>query len=180
MKKYITIAAVLTVVAVAFLFKDEKALANPVQVISNNNCRTAVATTTYTPMLITAFSNTKTLTCSAYNPDTAMYQGDLMKQAVLSIQMTASSSASTLGFTVQYSKDGIDWFNEDATLNNSSIVNVEHASTTITHRWTPGDTNTNRKAFVLSTPLPYVRVAFTGTTATSTMWAEITPIKELY
>ena len=82
------------------------------------------------------------------------------------IQYIASTSASILHWTYEFSNDGIDWFGEDAisiTRTDSTPANY-HSSTTINHIWNAGSSvsSTTRKMVTLpSIASTRARVTFT-------------------
>lgn len=83
----------------------------------------------------------------------------------LMVQFTASTSPAVLQWQYEFSNNQIDWYAEDAVLAGPTLGNqsLEHASTTVVHRWLPGSStaSTSRKIVTLpTTGSEYVRVTF--------------------
>lgn len=128
-------------------------------------------------------TDTATSTVTYMTPGTATttlsYSSDGVEKGALYVQFTASTSVATLAWTNQFSNNNIDWFEEDiygSTIGVSQVT-IEHASTTVTHRWTPGNTiaSTSRKTLIIpSTPSKYTRFNFSlpiGST-NGAIWAQ--------
>lgn len=98
-------------------------------------------TATTTATFMTPGTATSTLTMNTWNVD----------KADVWIHFIASSTASTLQWQYQYSNDNVTWYNEDYTIAPTTlgVATFEHASTTITHRWTPGTTATSTKVVTI-------------------------------
>lgn len=100
-------------------------------------------------------------------------------QVTLLVQHTASTSASILGIAVQYSQDGIDWFDNNLTPT-STIPTVQDITLAKTFSLSGNVTaSTTRKAITLGTPTRFIRAVFTSIVATSTVWAEFVPMREI-
>jgi hypothetical protein len=145
LKKYysgVGVAALAVIFLVSmFGFSVQKAKARPSQVDV-----TASATATTSPTYMTPGTATSTVVWDSREVDSN----------TVMIQFTASTSAARLDWYTQYSNNynpstgNGDWYNEDARL--SSISGIDHASTTVTHRWLPGSTtaSTSLKAVQVS------------------------------
>lgn len=135
----------------------------------------ALLVTLYQPSLAKAWASYFTVNKSATATSTVSYMtggtatttynlnGGLntlmadVDQSNVFIQFTASTSASTLQWQVQRSNDGIDWFDEDATVAITSASNVVvHASSSL-NSWTPSNTtaSTSRKVITISRVASY-------------------------
>jgi hypothetical protein len=95
----------------------------------------------------------------------------------LFIRRTASTTALVTSFVIQASNDNIDYY--DINLENSSnYTNIEHASTSVQNIWKSDSTNASTTSKVINIsnfPVAnYLRVVFSGTGATSTIYAEVT------
>lgn len=94
--------------------------------------------------------------------------------AVLLIQSTASNTASVLDATIYFSVDGVDWFAESPSIDNTNMF--AHASTTAPHRFT-GNTTASTTRFTLEiddVPTRYVKAVFSvpSGAASSSVWSE--------
>lgn len=117
--------------------------------------RYAAATTTVVRMTAGTATTTYQLGASA--------NGDV-DENFLFIQLKASTTATILNWYYQFSNDGVDWFNEDNTLESTGAAKINHASTTVTHVWTPGNTVSSTTRKVLKVPSIssiFKRVVFT-------------------
>ncbi len=116
---------------------------------------TTTASTTVSYMVQATNTATSTIIARTWNID----------KTDLWIQFTASTSAATLNWQYSFSNgvqcdtnpNGCDWFYEDIPsyiypTSLVSLVNIEHASTTITHRWNPGSTSASTTRKVLTLP----------------------------
>lgn len=166
-------------IAVLFLAGAYTATANPSQFIGD-----AYSSATTSPAYI-GVGNTAT-----HDFDTLVSGNTAaMDSAALLIQHTASSTLSVLDATVYYSEDGIDWFAESMALQNpgvfvgtTSTARVDHASTTVAHRFT-GNTIASTTRFTLdlgNVPTRYVRVVYSVPTgaASSSVWSKFIGKKE--
>lgn len=103
-------------------------------------------------------------------------------------QFTASSTASVLNTSVEYSQDGVDWYQDNYVASTTAAYSLQTANST---SWTfasstPGGgaavANSNRvgKLTRLYAPTRYVRVVYTlaASGTAGGVWGEILPIKE--
>jgi hypothetical protein len=117
----------------------------------------ATATTTVTYMT----PGTATTTYSFAAASDAAYSTSDIDASFLFLQLIASTSATELNWYYEYSNNNVDWFKDDTTL--SGIAYVDHASSTITHRWVNGNTVSSTTRKVLAIPdigSRYKRVVF--------------------
>jgi len=164
MKKYI----ILSTLVLTFVFAGV-ALAN--QSYFSAGTKSATATTSVNYM--TAGNATTTITYDTYNG------GNMQKTdgAVVLLQSVASTSASVQTIDVQYSMDGIDWFDwvdVGATTTPTRVLDNKLAYTL------NGNTtsSTTRRSLFLETPTRFVRVSIANTTGNGSIWGWILPWKE--
>ena len=161
-----------------FVLFNATARANPSYV--PQTAQTATATTSPTTMG-TGLATT-TLTYDSYT------QGSTNKSDVVTLfqQVTASTSAAIIDYTVEYSNDGIDYFGQDALPSSFAAGQATffHSTSTPTNRWQAGSTlaSTTRKATVYTLPTRFVRFTFTNPVGESSvnlqLWAQVVPTKE--
>lgn len=87
---------------------------------------------------------------------------------------TVSSTTPTgaLLWTVQYSYNAQDWYNEDTNSTSGSLVT--HQATT-THTWSPGQNGTTTKSvWMQNITAPFIRILYSST-ATTTIYGQIIP-----
>lgn len=146
------------------------ALANPSQ--PGVFVQTATATSSFAYLTLNA---TSTLTYDA-SASIAGGQSLLANRAAFLLQSTASSTASVLTVSFQYSRDGSDWYDDSANIaTTSAAVSVLPGRTYVVGA--VGTTRANR-IIMIDTPTRYVRAQIVSTTATSSIYAEIVPIRE--
>lgn len=135
--------------------------------VVNNGCS---ATGTTTPTFLTAAAATTTfaaLTANTANED-------------LNLMVVASSTSSVITWSVQYSYNGVDWYNEDLPATSGSVTT--HPALPITHTWTPGTTATTSRSMNLQThAAKYTRIGFQATGANASIYPQFilqnTPIQ---
>lgn len=133
--------------------------------------QTALATTS--PAFIGNGTGTSTLTFNAYfsgSPTAA-------RNAVLLTQFAASSTSAILTMSIQYSQNGIDWYDNDLGSGNGTST-VTDVSSAQTYKWTPVGTATSSKAIYIITPTQYVRVVYSLLGAAGAVWGQFVPEKE--
>src|SRR5215204_1234627 len=110
----------------------------------------------------------------------------------LLVQLTASSSATVLNASVEYSQDGIDWYrnfvvdpNQTGTstapifsVGNPYSFRWQFASSTVGGGAVASTSNKSTAALLIPTPFRYTRVVFSLTGAAGAVWAQLVPIKE--
>lgn len=177
MKKIIAfIGAVLVTLGLASV-----AHANPSYFVPT--VQSAPATTTVNYMT----SGTATTTLPVYDSfnSGSTYKTDF---AVLLEQFIGSSTSSVLNTNIEYSQDGVDWY-QDGIIQNATTtqpVNIT-AANYYTFAWTgkqagglAGSNATSTRAIMIPTPLRFTRVVLSmpvGSAAGAT-WAQIVPIKQ--
>lgn len=101
-------------------------------------------------------------------------------------QFNASSTASILGITAEYSQDGVDWYQDNYIA--SSTLGAYPIALPNSYSWTfasstikglPNAGNLVGKLTRLYAPTRYIRVVYTLTGTAGAVWGEILPIKEL-
>jgi len=167
---------ILIAVIIAGVFFSKTTYGNQSYVPAYSNCQLAPATTTTTTLNP---NGSTTLTCDAYNMDTNNPQGTIIDSAVLAIQLTSSTTNTVLTANLTYSQDGVDWYENNlvASSTEPDARNITTAQSIILNGNTTA--STTRKAISIQTPMRYVRATFTGTVATSTIWAAVIPQKEV-
>jgi hypothetical protein len=109
-------------------------------------------------------------------------------KAVLLLQLKASSTATVIKADLEYSMDGVDWYQDNltasATAGASEAIATPnsyswtYASTTVGGAAVTGSTNTGAKVLYIDTPTRFVRVIMSVAGANGAIWAAIQPIKE--
>jgi hypothetical protein len=131
---------------------------------------TAVATSTVTTL---GTSVSTTLVVDSYQTAPTA-----LSSATLLLQNVASSSASTLSIIPSYSQDGVDYFENNIAAATTTLSN----NITVLNNYTlAGNTtsSTTRKAITIPTPTRYIKLTFTQTAGTSTVWAQVVPLREV-
>lgn len=111
------------------------------------------------------------------------------ESAVMLLRLTASSSATTLNISFEYSQDKVDWYQDNLQVQQNGTTSQQIAiQTANTYSWVfasstiGGDANigstTMTKAITVPTPTRYVRPVFTMTGANGAIWAVILPKKQ--
>lgn len=121
---------------------------------------------TTTPVYMTPGTATTTLTVSK----------DKGSVPALFIAFTASTSPAILNWDYQFSNNGIDWYEEDDTI--EALARFDHASTTVAHVWQPGSTTASTSYKTLGMPntsSKFMRVVFSLPigTVNSSLYSEI-------
>lgn len=131
-----------------------KANVDGLDIRSTNTQNPLAANSTTTRSYMNAGTGTTTIT--SFTP--------LTDEISLMVQFEGSSTAAVLGWQYEWSNDNVNWFEEDLPLSiaaGGTQANIDHASTTITHRWNPGTVATSSKAVrVPNIPARYTRVKF--------------------
>jgi hypothetical protein len=175
MKKYLSLIALGLLLAGGSVYAMPSYIAPTVQ--------TATATTS--PVFLVDGTSTSTLTYDTYTGG----NNYLADKAVLAMQFAGSSTSAVLGINLEYSQDGIDWYQND--LNSGATttraINLQprtsyswtFASTTIGGILpTTTNTATSTKVLFIDTPLRYVRAVFSISGANGAIWGQIIPIKQ--
>ncbi len=166
-------ASIASVLIIIFVFKSMPVNAN-VSVFPPSITLSGV-TATSTLTTIAAGVGTTTLVYDAYNTG----QPFAASGAVLFVQDTASSTAAVLNIIFQYSQNGNDWY--------SDSINVPATTTfpfnlngSASYRYTaPASASTTGFAVGFLTPTRYVRAVISATGATSSIFAQVTPRREI-
>lgn len=167
----VTLAICASIIAV-------KAHANPIVIPPQQNCKTAVATSTMTALATSSISTT--LTCDAYNLSPYNVDPTGVVSASLAVQYDASSTAGILTIALQFSNDNIDWYENQTGNLDASSTGSQASYPAKTISLTPATTSPIKKVYSVPFPARYVRAIFTGTalSGTSTVWAEFWPLKQ--
>lgn len=156
----------LIVLALGFMTYIVPASANPLQTAPT----TQTSTATTSPAYMTAGNATSTLLFDSYGSGTPK----ISDQATLLIQFSASSTVSVLNTNLEYSQDGIDWYQDGGVMENNFATTTKPFSITQVNQFslqfassTAGlpankltDSTTTRAIFV-RTPTRFVRAVFT-------------------
>lgn len=162
------------------------ASANPSYIA--NTAQTSSATTS--PAYATPGTGTSTVPYNAYSQTTSGGLTQKADTATLGVQFFASSTATILGITYEYSYDGIDWYRDftfdrdnstttSQTLSQKNRISLAFASSTVAELAPASNANRSTYLFTVPTPTPYVRAVFTFTGGNGAVWAQFFPSKEL-
>ncbi len=104
--------------------------------------------------------------------------GIALNGATLLVRQVASTSAAITKIEVQYSQDGVDWFENNLSAT-STLGNIQEITTAKTYQITGNTTASSTfKAIGLETPTRYVRAKFSAVAGTSTVWYQFVPRRE--
>lgn len=104
---------------------------------------------------------------------------DNAKEAYANIIFTASSSASVLAWTYEFSDDNQTWFGEDASTNAGNVTTT-HGSTNVYHIWTPGGAVVTSRTFALpGINAKYARITVKSLGAAGSIWAKVNIKQEI-
>jgi hypothetical protein len=165
------------------------ALANP------SSFATAISTSAATSSPSYMTPGRATTTTPVYDAYSQTANGGFTSKADyagLLVQFSASSTASILGITAEYSQDGIDWYqdfvvdpNQIATSTGPtfSLVNPfafswKFASSTLGGISPSSTSNRATAALLVPTPFRYTRLVFSMTGGNGAVWASLLPIKQ--
>jgi hypothetical protein len=166
------------------------ALANPFTFASPATSATATTTRTYMAVNTTLATTTVVYDSFEMNGTNQTNKGNTQaaNKATLLIQRDASSTASVLNVAIEYSDDGIDWYQNNlfATASTSQPIQLapvnsytwNYASTTVGGAPVLAATASTSKAILIDTPLRFVRAVFSVTGANTAIWAKFVPLKE--
>lgn len=174
-KSFIYGFVVLAILTIAYLMGAHTMIARgAVSVFSPSTCYTAAATTTLSYM--TAGTATTTVTCPL------SFEG--ADSATLALWVQASSTSSVIVGQIEYSDNGIDWYqnNQDifaagaiAIATPSNSFTWTYASTTVGGAGVGASTNTGAKLVKVATPTKWVRVILSNTGTNVGVWAKLIP-----
>lgn len=186
MKKILLTIAAFGGIVGALLWGGQ-ALANPLFFPATVQTSTA----TGTPAYMTAGTATTTLTWDSYQA-VGNYTGTL--NSALLIQLAASSTATILRVNIEYSQDGIDWYQTNGLfvpqfststsptidLGQVNQYSLAFASSTAGLGNISGSQATTTRALPVKVPTRYVRAVFTLATGSTpgAVWGQFVPIKE--
>jgi UDP-N-acetylmuramoylalanine-D-glutamate ligase len=102
-----------------------------------------------------------------------------LNSATLLVQSTASTSNAVQTITINYSQDGIDWYN-DTVSTTTSASGIPLNNTQRTYVITGNTTaSTTRLAIIVPTPTRYIRATVATSTALSSVWLRWVPVREV-
>lgn len=185
---------ILSVAAFGFVYVSmtQKVFGN--QFFFPQPAKTATATTSVNYM--TVGKATTTVTYDSWgrsgSNQTDIGQTTGADEAILLVQLTASSTNTVLNITYEYSMDGIDWFQDNTfSMGTSSLASYlvatrnsftwQYASSTVGGAAVAAGTATSTKAFTVPTPTRFVRavLSLSGVASTASLngavWAAIVP-----
>ncbi len=163
-------AALVLIGSVCTLFAL-KAHANP----SDLNLSNTTATTTVSFVVVGTATSTETY--DSYGGGVG--EPNASDGATLFVQMAASSTSSVLGIQLQYSQNGIDWFDDDLLqLTNATTTQATNVAVANSYTWKAAGTATTSKAFNVPTPTRYVRAVISATGANAAVWKVIIAKKQ--
>lgn len=151
-------------------------LANTSYFPPHSNCVTGTSTSSASQL---ATSSTVTLTCDSYALSTGLVDPTAIDTSILAVQFRAPQATNQLTIAMQYSIDGIDWYDDNlgivASTTGNIVIDPKH-----TYTWIAGGTSTTSKVIEIKTPTRYMRAVFTAAAnfATSTVYAEFAPKKQ--
>lgn len=177
--------AILIAASIGFsVFSSHKAEANP----SGFSCPAYSSIASSSPVYLGAGTATSTLLYDTYcvNGTNQPNTGNTRTTNTLALltQFTASSTSSVMNASVEYSQDGIDWYQDNYLISGVGAVNIQAP---VSYTWTyvnstiGGIANSgNRlgKVVRIYPPTRYVRVVYSLTGANGAVWGQILPIKE--
>jgi len=137
----------------------------------------SVSTASTSPVFLSSIG-----TAGATATSTSIINVDGIESVDLNLQYVASSTTSQLVWILEFSNNGIDWYNEDVASVAGSIV-THNATATSTpaltmHSWTPGAIGNPQVPFMKNTTITpistkYMRVSFSSWIANGSLWFEI-------
>lgn len=135
--------------------------------------QTAAATTS--PAYMGIGTGTSTLT---YN---SSISGNPLKpdSSALLIQFAASSTSAVLNISIQYSQDGIDWYNDNISNNVATTTIPINLSVASSYTWKAAGTATTGVIINVPTPTRYVRAVSSLTGAAGAVWEQFVPNKQI-
>lgn len=161
--KYIILAIVLVGLGAAFTAK-----ANPIIFPAAQSTASATSSVTY----MTPGTATTTLTFDSYASSINLGQNDV----TLLVQATGSSTSAIINTSIEYSQDGIDWYQNNLSPLATTTQTLPIA-TPNSYTWTL-TTARQGKAILLEAPVRYVRATFTNTGANASFWASFQPRRD--
>lgn len=135
-----------------------------------NTTSTSAATTS--PTYIIPGTATSTLTYDSYND--GIGDPNASESAVLLLQTAASSTSSVFTVALQYSQNGIDWY-QDNLMATTTSTNIGTAQT---YTFTAAGTATTGRAITVPTPTRYVRAVTSVAGANAAVWGQIVAKKQ--
>lgn len=164
-------AALLAVILVVFAtFSVLRARANPSDINQTNV--TATTTITYVTSGGTATETYDSYASGVSDPNAS-------DSAVLLTAFTASSTSSVLAIKIQYSMNGIDWYDDNLfQIDSASSTQAFGIGTPNSFTWTAAGTATAYKAIIVPTPTRYMRAVYTLSGANAGLWKSIIAKKQ--
>lgn len=169
LKYFIPAGIILGVLAIAFT-----AHANPLRFPPGVFASSA----TTSPIFLTVGATSTLATYDTYSNNGVSGGGSTqaMDKATVLIQFAASSTSSILLAGIEYSQDGIDWYQDDTVT--PATVSTLNITQPILYSWAAFTTATSSRALIISTPLRFVRVRLQTVGAAGAVWGGIQPQKQ--
>lgn len=165
--KKIWFAGIISVALLIIGFSAQLTHASPQTLVITS----PVATTT--PTFVSTTQNATSTVLDTYGqPAPSGYGFD---RNVLLMQYAASSTSAVLSIRYQYSKDNIDWYDDDTGTATTTVFDVSAANS---FKWTPTGTATSSKMITAPTPTRYTRAIFTVTGANGAIWYDWQPQRQ--
>lgn len=187
-KHYKHIAAVLGLVALFGLGGAGTAHANPSTFAVGTSTSAASTSPAYmTPGAATSTTPVYDAYAQAFSGG-ATFKTDF---AGLLVQFSASSTATVLNQSVEYSQDGIDWYRNFVldpkqmgtttmalVLNNPFSTSWQFASSSVGGAAVASTSKRSTATMLIPTPFRYTRIVYSLTGGNGAVWAQLVPIKE--
>ncbi len=172
MKKHLIALSIGILAIFGIVFSSKLAEAN--QFYFMPTVQTATATSTVATVAPSTAATTLILDSYTYGTVAAT------DKATLLIQNTASTSSSQIKITLTYSQDGVDYFNNNLVATTTAGVYVSNLETPNSYSLLGNTTSsTTRVAISVPTPTRFVKATFTSLVATSTVWAQFVPQRQI-
>ena len=118
-------------------------------------------------------TTTKIFLTSGAASSTTAFNCDNAESIDLNLMSVASSTATVLNWTYEFSDDNIDWFYQDG-FQIVSTSAVTHGAGPILHSWTPNTTSEiNKNVSILPVASKYCRISIGATGADGSIWGGI-------
>jgi hypothetical protein len=124
---------------------------------TTNGCSQTGSTT---PLALTTGMSTTTMTVPTANATTLS----------LNLDVVPVSASTVYLFTVAYSNNGVDWFQEDANSTSGSVIT--HAASATIHTWTPGAATTTRSINIQTHAAKFTQIGFKLTGANGKLYPQ--------
>lgn len=175
MTKYVILGVAL--IAVGMFFTTVKA--NPSQIYRDNPSTPTTTVTYMTPGAATTTNSFNTIGDGGFEPDTAVFTECL----------NASTTATVLNTSFEYSYDGVTWFANNLASSTGGVASVgivtpgslswAFASTSIGGNPVLATNNSGCKIVTVSTPVQYIRAVMSLTGAAGSVWSDFAAKRQM-